>query len=94
MVISNQEKVVTLLTSIETGDPKPVSYINPDKYIQHNLMVGDIYPNSGGPSLSLGIIISIFATLRFRNEPEVKLFPVCSITVALVTTINCLDLFI
>jgi predicted SnoaL-like aldol condensation-catalyzing enzyme len=30
-----------LLTSIETGDLKPVSYINPDKYIQHNLMVED-----------------------------------------------------
>lgn len=41
MKVSNTEKVVALLTSIETGDPKPVSYINPDKYIQHNLMVGD-----------------------------------------------------
>jgi len=41
MVISNQEKAVALLTSIETGDPTPASYINPDKYIQHNLMVGD-----------------------------------------------------
>lgn len=41
MDLSNKEKVVELLTSIETGDPKPVSYINPDKYIQHNLMVGD-----------------------------------------------------
>ncbi len=30
-----------MLTSIETGDPTPVSYINPDKYIQHNLMAGD-----------------------------------------------------
>lgn len=39
--LSNKEKVVALLTSIETGDPKPVSYINPDKYIQHNLMVKD-----------------------------------------------------
>ena len=39
--LSNREKVVALLTSIETGDPKPVSYINPNKYIQHNLMVGD-----------------------------------------------------
>jgi predicted SnoaL-like aldol condensation-catalyzing enzyme len=32
---------VALLTSIETGDPQPVAYINPNKYIQHNLMVGD-----------------------------------------------------
>lgn len=37
----NKEKVVELLNSIETGDPLPVSYINKDKYIQHNLMVGD-----------------------------------------------------
>ena len=41
MNLSNKEKVVALLTSIETGDPKPVSYVNPEKYIQHNLMVGD-----------------------------------------------------
>lgn len=41
MNLSNKEKVVALLTSIETGDPKPVSYIHPDNYIQHNLMVGD-----------------------------------------------------
>lgn len=41
MNLSNNEKVVALLTSIETGDPKPVSYINPNKYIQHNLNVGD-----------------------------------------------------
>ncbi|EKD28394.1 MAG: hypothetical protein ACD_79C00312G0003 [uncultured bacterium] len=38
---SNKEKAVALLTSIETGDPIPVGYINPDKYIQHNLMAGD-----------------------------------------------------
>ncbi len=40
-MISNKEKVVQLLTSIETGDPKPVRYINPNKYIQHNLAVKD-----------------------------------------------------
>jgi predicted SnoaL-like aldol condensation-catalyzing enzyme len=39
--VSNRDKVVALLNSIETGDPGPVEYINPDKYIQHNLMVGD-----------------------------------------------------
>jgi len=38
---SNKEKVVDLLNSIETGDTKPVAYINPKKYIQHNLAVGD-----------------------------------------------------
>jgi predicted SnoaL-like aldol condensation-catalyzing enzyme len=41
MNLSNKEKSVALLSSIETGDPTPVSYINPDKYIQHNLAVGD-----------------------------------------------------
>lgn len=39
--LSQKEKAVALLESIETGDPTPVSYINPDKYIQHNLMVKD-----------------------------------------------------
>ena len=38
---NNKEKVVELLKSIENGDTKPVSYINPNKYIQHNLAVGD-----------------------------------------------------
>ena len=36
-----KEKVVELLKSIETGDTKPIAYINPEKYIQHNLAVGD-----------------------------------------------------
>lgn len=36
-----KQMVVELLKSIETGDAKPVSYINPNKYIQHNLMAGD-----------------------------------------------------
>ena len=38
---SKKEKVIELLKSIETGDAKPVGYINPNKYIQHNLAVGD-----------------------------------------------------
>ncbi len=38
---SKKEKVIELLKSIETGETKPVGYINPNKYIQHNLMVGD-----------------------------------------------------
>lgn len=38
---SNKEKVVALLKSIETGDSVPVNYINPNKYIQHNLGVAD-----------------------------------------------------
>lgn len=35
------EKAVALIESIETGNPEPVSYINPNKYIQHNLAVAD-----------------------------------------------------
>jgi predicted SnoaL-like aldol condensation-catalyzing enzyme len=41
MTKSNKEKVVELLKAIETGAGEPVSYINPKKYIQHNLAVGD-----------------------------------------------------
>jgi predicted SnoaL-like aldol condensation-catalyzing enzyme len=41
-ISSNQkQQVVELLKSIETGDSKPVAYINPNKYIQHNLGVKD-----------------------------------------------------
>jgi len=39
--ISNQEKVVALLKSIETGNQEPAVYINANKYIQHNLDVAD-----------------------------------------------------
>ncbi|MEZ9158133.1 nuclear transport factor 2 family protein [Vibrio lentus] len=39
--LSIQEKGVAVILSIETGDPKAASYINPDKYMQHNLAVGD-----------------------------------------------------
>lgn len=41
MNLSQKDKVVALLNSIQTGDSAPVSYINPQKYIQHNLAVGD-----------------------------------------------------
>jgi predicted SnoaL-like aldol condensation-catalyzing enzyme len=34
-------QVVALLKSIETGESAPVAVINPGKYIQHNLAVGD-----------------------------------------------------
>jgi len=41
MGTSNKQKVVALLKSIETGASEPVGYINPNKYIQHNLGVAD-----------------------------------------------------
>jgi predicted SnoaL-like aldol condensation-catalyzing enzyme/heme-degrading monooxygenase HmoA len=39
--LSNKEKAVALLNSFNTGDKTPISYVNPNKYIQHNLSVGD-----------------------------------------------------
>jgi predicted SnoaL-like aldol condensation-catalyzing enzyme len=36
-----KQQVVALLKSIETGDPAPAAVVNPAKYIQHNLAVGD-----------------------------------------------------
>ncbi|MCG8330865.1 MAG: nuclear transport factor 2 family protein [Chitinophagales bacterium] len=41
MELTKKEKAVALIESLETGAPEPVSYINPGKYIQHNLAVGD-----------------------------------------------------
>ncbi|MEO0473444.1 MAG: nuclear transport factor 2 family protein [Bacteroidota bacterium] len=39
--LSNKQKAVAVLESLETGDQTAVSYINPEKYIQHNLAVAD-----------------------------------------------------
>ena len=36
-----KQQVRELLKSIETGDPKPAGIINPGKYVQHNLAVGE-----------------------------------------------------
>lgn len=41
MTISNKQKVIELLKSIETGASEPAAYINPNKYIQHNQAVAD-----------------------------------------------------
>ena len=41
MELSKKEKIVALLNSFNTGDKTPISYINPSKYIQHNLDVRD-----------------------------------------------------
>ncbi len=41
MELTKKEKVVALLNSFNTGDQTPISYINPNKYVQHNLAVGD-----------------------------------------------------
>ncbi|MDO6808956.1 nuclear transport factor 2 family protein [Zobellia galactanivorans] len=39
--VSNKEKVIEVLKSIETGAQEPASYINPESYTQHNLGVAD-----------------------------------------------------
>jgi predicted SnoaL-like aldol condensation-catalyzing enzyme len=41
MNLSNEEKAIALLNSIETGDQTAVGYVNPTKYTQHNLSVSD-----------------------------------------------------
>jgi predicted SnoaL-like aldol condensation-catalyzing enzyme len=41
MEMSNKQKVVSLLKSIETGKTEPIGYINQSKYIQHNLTAAD-----------------------------------------------------
>lgn len=41
MELSNKQKTIALLNSIETGDKSAVAYINPNNYVQHNLGVAD-----------------------------------------------------
>ena len=36
-----KQQATELLKSIETGESKPLTYVNPTKYIQHNLAVAD-----------------------------------------------------
>jgi predicted SnoaL-like aldol condensation-catalyzing enzyme len=40
LVPTRKQQVVDLLKSLETKDPAPFAYVNPNKYIQHNLQVG------------------------------------------------------
>jgi predicted SnoaL-like aldol condensation-catalyzing enzyme len=40
MAPSRKRQVIDLLKSLETKDPVPFAYVNPNKYIQHNLQVG------------------------------------------------------
>jgi predicted SnoaL-like aldol condensation-catalyzing enzyme len=39
--LTHKQKVISLLKSIETGSTLPRNYIDPSKYIQHNLSVAD-----------------------------------------------------
>ncbi len=40
MAPSRKKQVIDLLKSLETKNPAPFAYVNPNKYIQHNLQVG------------------------------------------------------
>ena len=39
--LSNQDKAVALLNSIETGNQQAIGYVNPEQYTQHNLAVAN-----------------------------------------------------
>ncbi|MUJ36998.1 hypothetical protein [Aliivibrio fischeri] len=39
--LTNKDKAIAVISSIETGNPEAINYINPNKYVQHNLAVGD-----------------------------------------------------
>jgi len=41
MDLTNKEKAVAVLNSFNTGSDAPLSFVNPDKYIQHNLGAPD-----------------------------------------------------
>jgi predicted SnoaL-like aldol condensation-catalyzing enzyme len=41
IIKTKKNQVVELIESIENGNPNPISFINPNKYIQHNLGVKD-----------------------------------------------------
>ncbi|OQV15623.1 hypothetical protein BV898_10211 [Hypsibius exemplaris] len=56
-----KQKVLELLKSIETGSSAPFAYVNPNKYIQHNL---DIAP---GPAGVQAFIASLNGSARVRT---------------------------
>lgn len=41
MQLSEKQQAAALIKSIETGAKEPIGYVNPNKYIQHNLDVAD-----------------------------------------------------
>lgn len=41
MEMTNEAKAVAVIESLQTGAPEAIGFINPNKYIQHNLGVGD-----------------------------------------------------
>ena len=41
MELTNKQKAIALIESLESGAKEPIAYINADNYVQHNLAVGD-----------------------------------------------------
>ena len=70
MQVPIKEQVVQLLKSIETGDMKPVAYINAEKYIQHNLSVGDGLAGFGAVLQQLPVGSAKVNTIRVLQDGD------------------------
>ncbi|OQV15619.1 hypothetical protein BV898_10208 [Hypsibius exemplaris] len=58
---AEKQKVLKLLKSLETGDPAPFAYVDPNKYIQHNLDIAE------GPAGVQTFIASLKGTARVNT---------------------------
>lgn len=65
-----KEQVAKLLKSIETGDAAPIAYVNPNKYIQHNLAVGDGLSGFGAVLQQLPAGSAKVKTVRLLQDGE------------------------
>jgi predicted SnoaL-like aldol condensation-catalyzing enzyme len=63
-------QVVALLKSIETGESAPVAVVNPAKYIQHNLAVGDGLAGFGAVLQALPKGSAKVSTVRVFQDGE------------------------
>lgn len=65
-----KDQVAKLLKSIETGDAAPITYVNPNKYIQHNLAVGDGLSGFGAVLQQLPAGSAKVKTVRLLQDGE------------------------
>ncbi|MES1163478.1 MAG: nuclear transport factor 2 family protein, partial [Rhizobacter sp.] len=63
-------QVVALLKSIETGESAPVAVVNPAKYIQHNLAVGEGLAGFGAVLQALPKASAKVNTVRVFQDGE------------------------
>lgn len=68
MEISNKQKVIDLLKSIETGASGPIAYVNPNQYIQHNLGVANGLAGFGALLQSLPTNSAKVNTVRILQD--------------------------